>query len=474
MRRRFRWDKKYLNWGITAFCVVAAAILFYMALRFLPNIGSGAKKFLTILSPFVWGLGITYLLSPLMKILDKFLKGKKAGGSFRLRRSAAVLVSEIILLIVITALILLIIPQLYSSIETIVTNSPEYISKITSWVEVVLKDNPELEKYASDAISVLNTDLIELLKTKIMPSLGNIVSNLTTGVYAVLKSVYNLIIGIIVSVYLLSNIEGVIAGTRRILYSIFSIETAEKIRTSVRFIDKTFMGFIKGKLLDSLIIGFLCYIVCALLRMPYNLLVSVIVCVTNIIPFFGPFIGAIPSALIILLVDPLKCLIFVIFIIILQQLDGNVIGPKILGSSIGIDGFWVMFSIILGAGLFGFWGMLLGVPVFVVIYTGVDRLIERKLQRTDLPVSASSYRNLDHIDAATREVFTKPIPAEISVPEKKALPKKTASSKKNGKSGKKNRQEELPPEKEPEQSIELPPAKEPEQSSSPAPAPAQS
>lgn len=432
MRRRFRWDKKYLNWGITAFSVIAAAILFYMALRFLPDIGIGANKIIKILSPFVWGLVITYLLSPLMKVLDKFLRGKKAEKNFKLRRSAAVLVSEIILVIVITALILLIIPQLYSSIETIVTNSPEYISKITSWVEVVLKDNPALEKYASDAISVLNTDFIDLLKTKIMPSLGNIVSNLTTGVYAVIKSVYNLIIGIIVSVYLLSNIESVIAGTRRLLYSVFSIETAEKIRTSISFIDKTFMGFIKGKLLDSLIIGFLCYIVCALLRMPYNLLVSVIVGVTNIIPFFGPFIGAVPSALIILLVDPLKCLIFVIFIIILQQLDGNVIGPKILGNSIGIDGFWIMFSIILGAGLFGFWGMLLGVPVFVVIYTGIDHLIERKLQRTDLPVKASSYENLDYIDAATREVFTKPIQEAIPAQERKALPKKSKYPK-NGK-----------------------------------------
>ena len=142
--------------------------------------------------------------------------------------------------------------------------------------------------------------------------------------------------------------------------------------------------------------------------MPYALLVTVIVGVTNIIPFFGPFIGAVPSAIILLMVSPMKCLIFVIFIIILQQVDGNIIGPKILGSSIGINGFWVMFSIILGAGLFGFWGMLLGVPVFVVIYTGINSLIVKKLKSDDLPVDMAEYNNLDHIDPITRQAVKKP------------------------------------------------------------------
>ena len=217
------------------------------------------------------------------------------------------------------------------------------------------------------------------------------------------RSVYNVVIGIIVSAYLLSNMESASARAKRLCYCIFGVEWAEKIRAAIRFTDKTFMGFINGKLLDSAIIGLICYVVCAILKMPYTLLVSVIIGVTNIIPFFGPFIGAIPSAFIILLVDPLKALIFVIFIIILQQVDGNIIGPKILGSSIGINGFWVMFSIILGAGLFSFWGMLLGVPVFVVIYTGLTKLVERRLKRNSLPVDPNDYADLDHIDPVTRE-----------------------------------------------------------------------
>ena len=183
------------------------------------------------------------------------------------------------------------------------------------------------------------------------------------------------------------------------------MEAADKLVDGIRFTDRTFIGFITGKLLDSAIIGILCYIFCAIVDMPYALLVSVIIGLTNIIPFFGPFIGAVPSALIILLIDPWKCLIFVVFIIILQQVDGNFIGPKILGNSIGISGFWVMFSIIVGAGLFGFWGMLLGVPVFVVIYTLVDKAMSRKLQRSDLPSETEDYMDIDRIDPITRKVL---------------------------------------------------------------------
>ena len=175
----------------------------------------------------------------------------------------------------------------------------------------------------------------------------------------------------------------------------------------INFVDRTFMSFLNGKLLDSLIIGIICYIVCSILQMPFTLLVSVIVGVTNIIPFFGPLIGAIPSALIILMVDPTKCLIFVIFVIILQQIDGNIIGPRILGNSTGITGFWVMFSIILGGGLFGFWGLLLGVPVFVVVYSLMTNLIVKKLKREDLPYEIEDYKELEYIDPATLQVVKK-------------------------------------------------------------------
>ena len=411
MRRIFNWDKKYLYWGMTAFCVIACSILFYMALAYLPVIGTALKSLARILSPFIWGLIITYLLAPLYKglyqgfflPLTEKLSGKKKKGSPKLAKGLSVLLSIIVFLAMITALVYLIIPQLYSSVETIVNNSPGYIDKLSEWSKNTLANYPELRDFVIEKFEEINTNLFTWIRDTILPGLGSFVSNITAGVYYFLRAVYNIVIGIIVSAYLLSNMESASARAKRLCYCVFGVEWAEKIRSAIRFTDRTFMGFINGKLLDSAIIGLICYVVCAILKMPYALLVSVIIGVTNIIPFFGPLIGAIPSAFIILLVDPLKALIFVIFIIILQQVDGNIIGPKILGSSIGINGFWVMFSIILGAGLFSFWGMLLGVPVFVVIYTGITILVERKLKKRSLPVDPEDYADLDHIDPVTRE-----------------------------------------------------------------------
>ena len=411
MRRIFNWDKKYLYWGVTAFCVIACSILFYMALAYLPVIGTALKSLARILSPFIWGLIITYLLAPLYKglyqgfflPLTEKLSGKKKKTSPKLAKALSVLLSIIVFLAMITALVYLIIPQLYSSVETIVNNSPGYIDKLSEWSKNTLANYPELRDFVIEKFEEINTNLFTWVRDTILPGLGSFVSNITAGVYYFLRAVYNIVIGIIVSAYLLSNMESASARAKRLCYCVFGVEWAEKIRRAIRFTDRTFMGFINGKLLDSAIIGLICYIVCAILKMPYALLVSVIIGVTNIIPFFGPLIGAIPSAFIILLVDPLKALIFVIFIIILQQVDGNIIGPKILGSSIGINGFWVMFSIILGAGLFSFWGMLLGVPVFVVIYTGITILVERKLKKRSLPVDPDDYADLDHIGPVTRE-----------------------------------------------------------------------
>jgi len=419
MKRVFKYDKKYLYWGVTAFLVIAGAVLFYMALNYLPAVWKIIKGFMKILSPFVWGLIISYLLTPGMLYLEKkvFLKlghklhKKDEKKADKAARGMSVFLMIIVFLAVISALIYLIIPQLYLSLETIVRNSSVYIDVATNWVQKTLEDYPEIEAYAMNAVSNMNESIVKWISADVLPSLGSVITNVTAGVYYVLLTLYNLFVGIVVSVYVMGNTETVSANAKKLLYSMFEIDIAGKILKAIRFTDKTFMGFIVGKLLDSAIIGFICYIVCTILGMPYALLVSVIVGVTNVIPFFGPFIGAIPSALIILLTDPLKCLIFVIFIFILQQVDGNIIGPKILGSSVGINGFWVMFSIIIGAGIFGFWGMLLGVPVFVVIYTGVTFLVRRGLRRRGLSQETDDYKDLERIDTDTRE-FVRTVPEQ--------------------------------------------------------------
>ncbi|MBR6353943.1 MAG: AI-2E family transporter [Oscillospiraceae bacterium] len=417
MRRHFKWDKKYLYWGITAFCVVACAILFYMALNYIGVVGRAIKTLVRILSPFIWGLVITYLLTPLVRTLQNRLfdplcarlnRGGKRRRGKKLARGLAVFLSEIIMLAVIVALFYLIIPQLYSSIETIIVNSPVYIDSLTTWVTKLLTDFPEIRSYVTQVMGDVNTDLMSWLQTTVLPGLGSLLSNVGTGVKYLLTGLYNLIIGIIVSVYILGDSETFGANAKRLLYSLLTPEAAKKLLEGLDFTNRTFIGFLNGKLLDSAIIGLICYIVCAILDMPYALLVSVIIGLTNIIPFFGPFIGAVPSAIIILMVSPIKCLIFVVFIIILQQVDGNLIGPKILGSSVGINGFWVMFSIILGAGLFSFWGMLLGVPVFVLIYTLINNSVDRKLRRSDLPVTTEEFMEIDYIDPVT----LKPVPHE--------------------------------------------------------------
>ena len=412
MKRVFKWDKKYLYWGITGFSVVACAILFYMALNYIGLLTDGIGTVIKILSPFVWGLVISWIIFPMMRSfednlfmpLGERIHKKNPQTAKKFARSFAVLLSELVFLAAIAALVYLILPQLYQSIETIVRSSDGYISSLTTWIGTVLIDYPEIESYLLSAVGTLNTGLIEWLQTTILPELGNLVTNVTAGVYYVLMGVYNLLIGIIVSIYVLGNLETFRANAKRMLYSTVSVDNAKRFLDGLKFTNRTFIGFLNGKLLDSAIIGLICYVCCSLLKMPYSLLVSVIVGVTNIIPFFGPFIGAIPSTIIILMVSPLKALIFVVFILILQQVDGNIIGPKILGSTTGINGFWVMFSIILGAGLFGFWGMLLGVPVFVVIYTIINMSIEKNLKEKDLPFETSDYIGMDYIDPVSREI----------------------------------------------------------------------
>ena len=430
MKRHFKWDRTYINWGMTAFCVVALSLLFYFAVRNISVFGDFFRKLVTILAPFIWGLVICYLLSPLMRFLEervflplgkRLYRKNKKGGAAKFARVMSILFSEIVLLLLIAALVYLIIPQILSSVQMLVQNSGTYADNVSKWLDGLLKNYPELDSYVGGLFGNINANIGNWLETRLLPQLGSLITSVSSGVYGFARSIYNLIIGIIVSVYLLADKEGFLAAVKRLSYAVFSVETADKLRQGLNFVDKTFMGFLSGKILDSLIIGIICYIVCSILKMPYTLLVSVIIGVTNIIPFFGPLIGAIPSALIILMVDPSKCLIFVIFIIILQQIDGNIIGPRILGSSTGINGFWVMFAIILGSGLFGFWGMLLGVPVFVVIYTVIQNLIIKKLKKSDLPWKIADYKEMDYIDPATLQVVKKASVRKEEIAREKAL-----------------------------------------------------
>lgn len=411
MRDRFDKIRPYFRWGLTAFIVVACGIMFYFGIDYIALIFKAIGSLIKILSPFIWGLVIAYLLIPPMRYFENhwfkpltrkiYERHPDKQHDRKLPRILALIMSEIFLLLIIGALIYLIVPQLYESIETIVVNSPEYAKRAYESIDKMLKNNPDVEAYATNLFGTFSDTVTKWAENKALPSMENVVTNITTGVYFVIKLLYNLIIGIIVSMYVLNNKNKCIGYAKKMLYCLFNAKSAKKIIDAVKFVDKTFMDFISGKIVDSAIIGVLCYICCLILRMPYALLVSVIIGVLNIIPFFGMYIGTVPAALLILLVSPIKSLIFIGLILVLHLIDNNIIAPKILGNSVGINGFWVIFSIILFGGLFGFWGMLLGVPVFVIIYTAIGDLVNKGLKSKDFPSDAEAYMRLDYIDPET-------------------------------------------------------------------------
>ena len=311
--KRFDPKNKYFGWGITAFGVIACSILFFMLLQHGKSISGAIGTLISILSPIIWGMVITYLLWPLVKmfqrklfepLLQKIRPKKPVSKS--LARGLSVVLAILVALVLIAALVWLIIPQLYTSIESIVLNSQQYYDTITGWINRFFENNPEVEQALLSATGKASDSLLDWAKTALLPSMGKVVTSLTTGIYAVLRGILDVLIGFVVACYVLSNMELFLAKAKMVLYSIFPLRSSKRILKAIRFTDTAFMSFISGKVIDSAIIGVICYICCAIMRMPYVVLVSVVVGVTNIIPVFGPFIGAVPTALIILLDSPMK------------------------------------------------------------------------------------------------------------------------------------------------------------------------
>ena len=362
-----------------------------------------------------------------MPLIVAIGKKKKAVNENKQKSGAkglAVLFSMLTLLALITAFIWLVVPQLILSLQSIVANSSDYINSVYAWIEKFFADYPELASSLGLSIGNISESIFKWMEA-IIPELSGFLSSVTSGVFTVLKGVYNIVIGMVAAIYVLYNRQTFGAYMKKLVYCVFSVEAAEKVLMGVGFADRVFNGFISGRILDSAIIGVMCYVGCAILGMPYSMLIAVIVGVTNVIPFFGPFIGAIPSFMIIFMVSPVKALIFAVFIFLLQQFDGNFLGPKILGNIVGINGFWIMFSIIVGSGLYGFMGMLLAVPVFVLIYTLISHLVNRKLRRSGLPTENDTYKDMSYIDPSTG------MPIERD-PEKERADKKEFRASKSG------------------------------------------
>ena len=405
-----REKKKYLAWGLTAFLTGCALLIFYDVF-YRDNSGTVQAifaKLFSVLTPVLYGLGMAYLLAPIVNFLERAILRlrdkleRKRSKAIRIHkgwlRAASIFLTWAVVLVLVYLLLSMLVPQLVDSITTLVNNLESYYTTIYDWVTGLLSDNPELK----DLFNRYYNETIQWLTTKLLPGLQTAVTNFTgslvTGVWSVVIFTKNFLIGIIVSVYLLAAKEKSAARCCKLLYGVLPEEQAKFAMRGFRRMDHIFSGFVRGKLLDSLIIGILCFIGCSILKLPYTPLVSVVVGVTNVIPFFGPFLGAIPCALLILLVSPLKCLYFVIFIFLLQQLDGNVIGPKILGDSTGISSLWVIVAILVGGGFGGVLGMFLGVPIFACLQVLVRWLLNTRLEKRHMPLQAWEYVCRDRQD----------------------------------------------------------------------------
>lgn len=390
--------------GLTFFLVIAACIMLYFAFLRLDTIFDVIRTIIGILKPIIYGFAIAYLLNPIVKWTDgklyPFLKKrlKKEKMADRLSRSVGILVSLLILFAIISALLNMVIPELFNSIRNLMETLPEQLNNGIEKIGDLQRDKSTTGMILGNVLNHASENLQNWIQTDLLRQMNVWMTNITTGAINVLNEVFNFFIGCIVSAYMLFSKETFAAQCKKILYALMSVDHANMTLHITRKSNEIFGGFIIGKIIDSAIIGVLCFVGLTILDMPYIFLVSVIVGVTNVIPFFGPYIGAIPSAILIALADPIKGVYFLIFILALQQLDGNVIGPKILGDSTGLSAFWVVFSILLGGGLFGFVGMIAGVPTFAVLYYIVKMVIEQKLEKKNMPAETESYGRVSYLD----------------------------------------------------------------------------
>lgn len=404
--------QRYIYWGVTAFIVLALLIGLIFFIIKIDQVRAVVRMFFRILAPITYGAVMAYLMAPIYNhVRDAVVAGAGSRPEARRRRESvgsllATVVSVVVLVAVVTGLISMLLPQLWESVRGIIEALPTSINNLQLWLEQLLADNQDLEVIVMEYYGMAVTQLQSWLSTNVIPNMDariyGFITGLSSGIFSVINALKNIFIGIIVMVYLLNMKEKLMTQMKMILYGVFPLKVANKVLEEGRYVHQVFGGFIIGKLVDSLIIGILCFVLLNFMKMPYVLLVSVIVGVTNVIPFFGPFIGAVPSAFLILLVSPVKCFWFLGFILLLQQFDGNILGPKILGDSTGLSSFWVLFSILLFGGLFGFVGMIIGVPTFAVFYKLVRELVTWLLEKKQLSADIERYGRLDYIDEESK------------------------------------------------------------------------
>ncbi len=403
--------QQHFRQGLTILIVVILSIAFYFLLLRAGTLSDYIANIVRILRPVLYGVVIAYLLNPVMVFVERLMmqhvlvKMKNQRRAEGIARISAVLLALAFGISIVVALGLMILPELFASIRGLIFTLPRQMEVFIDWFSEWQRADNEIGQFLEDLL-MEGTDYLETwLRNDLLGQINIMMTSLTAGVIGFVREVANIIIGVVVSAYTLFSKEKFAGSSKKITYALLGTERANFFIAVVRKSHEIFGGFISGKLLDSAIIGVICFICMTIMDLPYILLVSVIIGVTNVIPFFGPYIGGIPCALLIALVDPMQGVYFGLFIIVLQQVDGNLIGPTILGDSTGLSPFWIIVAILVGGGLFGFVGMVMGVPTLAVIFYIINLFTERKLEERRLPLDASLYDDLAYIDPETGEAY---------------------------------------------------------------------
>ncbi len=409
-KSKFSTHPHYFQWGLTAFCVIVSSSVVVFLLQWRPGSWIMIQKLLGILSPFIYGFVMAYLLMPVFNGLYKRIQpplSRRLKNGTRIAKGLCSILTLLIGIAVVGILLWMVLPQLVVSVFSLLESMDTYLNEISGWVAALLKDNPVIERNFLQLYEEFSQQIVNWVQNIALPQLVE----LMTGVVTTVSVLFDIFIGIIIALYILNSKDTFCAQAKKMTYSMFSIDRANRIMGRVAYVHRVFGGFITGKLIDSLIIGVLCFIGLRMLigfglmtmDQSFALLISVIIGVTNIIPFFGPFIGAIPSTILIMVISPIQAVYFVLFVLALQQFDGNILGPKILGNSTGLSSFWVMFAILLFGGVFGFVGMAVGVPLFAVLYSAVTEVICSLLKKRGLSVDTNDYRGPRRLDPVSGE-----------------------------------------------------------------------
>lgn len=393
------FDNKVVQIGVMAFLVIAACILFTFVLMHVKDILAFIKSLVSIMMPLVFGLVLAYVMHPIVNLFDKkvFKKIEKEST----RRNVSILCTIFAILGVFAALFSIVLPELFQSIQSLIINVPDYLKELEVWILDWLNDNPELKQSVMQNYDKAAEYILNAANNIVLPVVDTFVNGLSTGIIGIFSFIFNLVIGLVFAVYLLANTKKFGAGIRKTLYSIFEVDSVNGFIDEVKHINHVFGQFMIGKVCDSSIVALSTFLFLLIFGYPYPLLIAVIIGLTDLIPYFGPYIGTIPSALLICLVDPIKAITFVLWIVVLQQIDSNLITPRIQTKATGLPSFWVLFAITLFGGLFGLIGLLIAVPCFTIIYEIGCEFVDKKLKNKNMPTEIEYYTKIDGIEKKT-------------------------------------------------------------------------